>query len=441
MTNINVADFFCGAGGFSEGFYQTGFNVVYALDFWKPACETHDINHTNCKTLHKNILDIKDLDSVPDTEIIVGSPPCISFSNSNKAGKADKTLGIKLIEKYLQIVLYKKTKPSSKLKYWILENVPNSMKFIKEKYTARELGLDEALPDLEIPKRYILTASDYGSPQGRQRAILGDYILPKQTNNIVFTDVILKALRKDIITDPSFPNIVLPKDDVSDHNYDSELPKDWTDKAKRLKTDHGYMGKMSFPDRTDRLTRTIMATESYCSRESIIFAKEDTENKYRAPTIRELACLMGFPIDYVFTGTSSTIKHKQIGNAVCVHLSMALANAIKEKMGIKLEKNPRELKQPNFNLNNLTQPLFAKHISKPKRLNSKFHIHVPNMKIKQLRVELDNINSDFVKENFIWNSVIHKGSGKSIGSVGKTHLSHISVVCLKSFCFICPIFW
>ena len=258
MTNINVADFFCGAGGFSEGFYQTGFNVVYALDFWKPACETHDINHTNCKTLHKNILDIKDLDSVPDTEIIVGSPPCISFSNSNKAGKADKTLGIKLIEKYLQIVLYKKTKPSSKLKYWILENVPNSMKFIKEKYTARELGLDEALPDLEIPKRYILTASDYGSPQGRQRAILGDYILPKQTNNIVFTDVILKALRKDIITDPSFPNIVLPKDDVSDHNYDSELPKDWTDKAKRLKTDHGYMGKMSFPDRTDRLTRTFM---------------------------------------------------------------------------------------------------------------------------------------------------------------------------------------
>ena len=46
-------------------------------------------------------------------------------------------------------------------------------------------------------------------------------------------------------------------------------------------------------------------------------------------------------------------------------------------------------------------------------MNSKFHIHVPYLKLEQLRVELDNTSSDFENENLIWKSVIHKGSGKT----------------------------
>ena len=52
-------------------------------------------------------------DQVPDTDVIVGSPPCVTFSSSNKAGKADKSTGIELIEKFLQIVAIKKHKRSS----------------------------------------------------------------------------------------------------------------------------------------------------------------------------------------------------------------------------------------------------------------------------------------------------------------------------------------
>lgn len=33
---MRVADFFCG-GGFSEGFRQAGFEIVFAVDKWKPA--------------------------------------------------------------------------------------------------------------------------------------------------------------------------------------------------------------------------------------------------------------------------------------------------------------------------------------------------------------------------------------------------------------------
>ena len=422
---LTVADFFCGAGGFSEGFNRSGFNVVFGLDNWKPAIETHDLNHPNCKSVLMNILNLdtpEKIDEViPDTDIIVGSPPCVSFSNSNKSGKADKTLGIQLIEQYLKIILHKKTKPGSTLKYWIMENVPNSLKFVKDVYTAKELGLDENLPHLEVNNKHILTASDYGSPQGRKRAICGDYIVPEITHtkdNYVHVDKIVKSLgpplnnNKIKIQDPSFETIKLKKNEVTDHFYDGELPEDWWKKAKRLKQDHGYMGKMDFPDRTNRLCRTIMATESYCSRESIIFPKEGT-NKYRSPTIRELGCLMGFPIDYQFTGNSSTTKHKQIGNAVCVHLSKALGDSIKKDMNIKLTCEPREIKKMKFNLNDLKEPLFSKYKPKPKKINSKFHIHIPYLKLNQLRVELDNTKSNFDNELFIWESILHKGAGKN----------------------------
>jgi DNA (cytosine-5)-methyltransferase 1 len=419
-TGITVADFFCGAGGFSEGFYQEGFNVVFGLDCWKPAQITHEHNHPTCKTICMNILDIQtdQIDTiVPDTDIIIGSPPCVSFSNSNVSGKADKTLGLQLIHQYLKIVLYKQTKPNSKLKYWIMENVPNSLEFIKDKYTASELGLDPSLPDLNIHCKNILIASDYGSPQSRKRAIVGNYILPElSTIPPTHMNIIMNALgpplhsTKTTITDVSFP-ITLNVNDVTDHFYDSEIPKEWADKAKRLKIDHGFMGKMDFPDRTDRLCRTIMATESYCSRESIILQKENS-HAYRAPTIREIACLMGFPIDYQFIGTNSNSKHKQIGNAVCVHLSMALAKAMKREMNVELVKKERVLVKAHFNLNDLTTPLFANYTSSPKKMKSKFHIHVPYLKINQLRVELDNITSDFDNSTFKWRCILHKGSGK-----------------------------
>jgi DNA (cytosine-5)-methyltransferase 1 len=426
-NKLTVADFFCGAGGFSEGFNKSGFSIVFALDNWKHAVNTHHLNHPECKTTLMNILDLNTIELIdeiiPDTDIIIGSPPCISFSNSNKSGKADKSLGIKLIEQFLKIVLYKKTKKNSKLKFWIMENVPNSLKCVKDIYTSKELGLNEKLPNLIVNNKNILIASNYGSPQGRKRAICGDYIIPnithtKEEKNLVLIDNILKSLgpplnnQKIKIIDPSYKNIKLNKNNLSDHFYDSELPTDWCKKAKRLKQDHGYMGKMDFPDRTNRLCRTIMATESYCSRESIIFHKENT-NKYRAPTIRELACLMGFPINYQFTGNSSNIKHKQIGNAVCVHLSKALAEEIKKSLNIDLICNLRTIENIKFNLNDLQYPLFSKYKPKPKKMNSKFHIHIPYLKINQLRVELDNLNSDFKKNEFIWSCLVHKGSGKN----------------------------
>ena len=186
MSNkITVADFFCGAGGFSEGFRQEGFDVVFALDNWKPAIDTHELNHPHCKASLTDILTLdtpKKIDeAIPDVDVIIGSPPCVSFSGSNRAGKADKSLGIQLIEAYLRIVLWKKSK--GKLKHWIMENVPNSSKYTQDKYSWNELALPGNGPDLIIKQKEILDAANYGAPQNRLRFVCGEYPVPEKTHD------------------------------------------------------------------------------------------------------------------------------------------------------------------------------------------------------------------------------------------------------------------
>ena len=432
-NNYTVADFFCGCGGFFEGFYQAGYNVIFSLDNWGYAKKTHDINHPDCDCLLMDILKIKneDIDKlIPDTDIIVGSPPCVSFSNSNKSGKADKSLGTNLIHHFLKIILYKKTKPNSKLKYWIMENVPNSLEYVKEEYTAEELGLDKNLPNLKIKIKNILTASDYGSPQGRKRAIVGDYIVPKKTHSnndtnlepYVYIQHICDMLgpplnNKNNKTKDILFNFEIESNNLTDHYYDSIIPIELWSKAKQLKEDHGFMGKMQFPDNKNRLSRTIMATESYCSREAMIFESED-KGEYRAPTIREISSLMGFPINYQFEGKHS-IKHKQIGNAVCVQLSYALAIEILKKDNIFI----KEIKQRDTIKLDCEQKtsLFEKFIEKPKKINSKYSRHIPYLKINGIRIELDNTKSNLKDKinnknietlDIIWTCSLHKGSGK-----------------------------
>jgi len=129
---LKVVDLFCGAGGFSEGFRQAGHEIILGIDNWEPAIKTYQFNHRNSRTILDDIVKISYLpndlfhETIPDTEIIIGSPPCVSFSNSNNSGKAEKSEGISLVLAFLRIVARKKWKNETILKFWIMENVPNS---------------------------------------------------------------------------------------------------------------------------------------------------------------------------------------------------------------------------------------------------------------------------------------------------------------------------
>jgi len=367
---LSVADFFAGAGGFSEGFRQMGFDVKFALDNWKPAVDTHKLNHPECDAVLKDILELdtpEKIDAViPDVDVIIGSPPCVSFSHSNRAGKADKSLGIRLIEAYLRIIAWKKSK--GKLKYWIMENVPNSENHTKEVYTWKDLGLPGTGPDLIIKQRNVLNAADYGAPQTRRRFICGDYPSPQRTHyegkSWVFMSKVLNSLTNPLdseskgeVIDPSY-NFSIPKEKLTDHFYDTRVADFEWEKSKRLKRDHGFMGKMSFPENLERPSRTVMATMSGSTREAILFAANDKNGNlegYRMPTIREIACFMSFPITYQFEAGSEGNKYRLVGNAVCPKLSAALAKAILLNEEIEPPRNFIALPEvsPSFNLNGL----------------------------------------------------------------------------------------
>ena len=435
---MRVADFFCGGGGFSEGFRQAGFKIVFAVDKWLPAVTTYKGNKPGVNVIQDDVIRISKLPDdefeklVPDSEVIIGSPPCQSFSNSNKSGNNDKTLGIQLVEAYLRIIARKKYKKDSCLKYWVLENVPNVKHFIHERYTAQELGLEgDFVFETRCKASGVYNAKYFGAPTNRERYLCGDFPEPVKTNNdsdLVTLGQVLRKLGKPKstypkpITDINYPDFSMSRRKVTDHHYVFEIaPHEW-EVAKRLKQDRGYMGVMSFPENLNKPSRTVMANVSMSSRESMILGMGD--NRYRAPTIREVASMMSFPIDYRFYGESIGIKHTLVGNAVPPKMSYAIAKAIALDAGETVPDHYIPIVHakdvPFVNLNKHT---FHIREELPKRDVSRFKYHIPYLIVNRFRTELTNYNSDFENKLFKWDVEIHYSQGKVNARVYKPVLS------------------
>jgi len=143
MSNNDVIVLFSGCGGFSEGFKQAGFNIIYANDNWNKALQSHAINHPKAEHV---LADIRTLDDFPDVDIVIGSPPCQKFS---RAGRQDYALGMELIREFERVV--KIVKPD----YWVWENVPAVAQYYKNSS--------------------ILDAYDFGLPQHRKRCFVSNF--------------------------------------------------------------------------------------------------------------------------------------------------------------------------------------------------------------------------------------------------------------------------
>ncbi len=449
MRKLTVIDFFCGAGGFSEGFRQLGFEIIQGYDNWQPAINTYNHNfETNSKV--KNILDFKssieEIEALPNTDVIIGSPPCVSFSSSNKSGKADKSLGLELIQCFLRIVAVKKHQKNSTLKAWYMENVVNSKKYLNDIYTFEDLNLETWAQQNNInPKSEalnllnnttIINSADYGSFQARKRAVSGEIISKKRliipapthskTSNpkLKIWNSLKELLNKIpspnrqksevIVIDPIYPEIKLNLNELTDQFYDSGLYKSEWKQSKELKTNHYCMGKMSFPENLDMPSRTITATKSGTSREALVYKSEYNRignGEYRSPTIREAASIMGFPYTHQFLGPINA-KWRLVGNAVCPSVSRALASEVLKNLKIQPMEFLKLIKAQNLkdviNLNDFKEKKFDKQ---PKRTkNSRFRRHP--IKAGNLTVTLSNyrIRENGKTENK-WHTSIQYGTG------------------------------
>lgn len=452
MSKLTVIDIFCGAGGFSEGFRQQGFDIVKGIDYWEPAIKTFNHNFgLECST--KNILDfeysIEEIENLPDTDVIIGSPPCVTFSSSNISGKADKSSGIKLTQIFLKIVAVKKWKPKSILKAWFMENVPSSIKHLGNEYTFEELGLSEWAIKNKIGKskvaiklsgnQQIINSANYGGAQCRERVIAGEIIKKKrliipstthrdrlETNSRKKTWRNLNEIKSGLpspfcayssrkIIDPNYPHISLNLNKLTDHFYDTGLFECEWKQSKFLKVNHPYMGRMAFPENDKKPSRTITATKIGTSREALIYRSEfprEGNGEFRTPTVREAACIMGFPITYQFIGGETT-KWRLVGNAVCPSVSRAFARQVRLEFGLKPIGSPMIQLEPNLikgnDLNTYESKLFG---SPPKRnKGSRFRRHP----FKDGNITITLSNYDIVKnENDTreWKTSIQYGNGE-----------------------------
>lgn len=451
MNKLTVIDFFCGAGGFSEGFRQMGYKIVHGFDHWKPAVDTYNHNfNLTCES--KNILDFKksieEIEALPNTDVIIGSPPCVSFSSSNKSGQADKSLGLELTESFLRIVAIKKNQPNSVLKAWFMENVVNSKRYLQTQYTFKDLDLEEWAKRHHIcplnvaidlyDNSTVINSADYGSIQSRKRVISGEIIKRKklvipspshqQKNSSLNLPLYnsIKQIREGfpspfekkgskIIKDIQYP-IAIEKDKITDHFYDTGIYRVEWKFSKYWKTNHPFMGKMSFPENENKPSRTITATKIANSRESIIYKSELNrigDGEYRLPTVREAAIIMGFPITYQFLGADNN-KWRLVGNAVCCSVSRAFAKMVLEELRYTIPNNLVLNNEPNLkgvtNLNTYKLKVFDK--PPVKNQGSRFRRHA--IKDGNLTVTLSNydIEKNTKSAEGKWFTSIQYGTGK-----------------------------
>jgi DNA (cytosine-5)-methyltransferase 1 len=358
MARLTVLDLFCGAGGFSEGFRQMGFEVTHAVDNWNPALEAHKMNQPDAEVIKADIAQL-DPKQFPRPDVLIGGPPCTEFSGSKRGGGGDFAKGMKLVLAYFRFVHVLKPR------WWIMENVPRLLQTLPQRVRLQDMGFAED-GFFDVPRREVFNSANFGVPQKRARLLSGRYPTPVQTHferstlsldNLLYEPwVPMKAVLRafpsplsrlnphKIINDPNY-SITIEARQLEDHFFSDPEEALMTEaEAKRneqQKVNHPYYGKMKFPDDLERPSRTVMATQFNASRETMVIAVRRKDGiRYRKPTVRECASLQSYPITYSFPARTLTTKYKLVGNSVPVKLASAFAKAILRDAGQEIPTEP-----------------------------------------------------------------------------------------------------
>ena len=167
MRNPTVVSLFAGAGGMDLGFQKAGFEIIWANDFDKDSVDTYKKNFGS----HIVLGDIKDIPSsdIPNNpDVVIGGFPCQGFSINNKKRSMDDERN-HLYKEMLRIIKDKKPK------YFVAENVKGILSL--EKGDVIKLIVNDFKKIGYDVDYKLLTASDYGVPQNRQRVfIIGNRI-------------------------------------------------------------------------------------------------------------------------------------------------------------------------------------------------------------------------------------------------------------------------
>ncbi|WP_352761141.1 DNA cytosine methyltransferase [Mesorhizobium sp. M0217] len=405
---LKAIDLYSGVGGWSLGLRLAGIDVVASYELWGPANETNFKNNSHqAQTVDIRRLSLEDLPKGID--IVVGSPPCTQFSFSNRGGGGDIADGLQDIIRFLNIV--DRLKP----RLWAMENVPRVAKIIE-----MELRSGGALAEFAHLgcATHIVDMAEYGLPQRRRRCIAGNFDVDllqsyREKAKMRTLGDVITALANDCVDDPLF-GITMPRAEVTDHVEEDILSTEEVRINCANKMTHTVYNAMPFPDPLHRSVRTITATCTRVSRESIVIATQDRPDAFRRLTLRERASLQGFPITFQFYGANYSQKLRMIGNAVPPAFAYLMGHALQDHAAnevLSLDQAGKYLKRP--------VPLPVE--TAPDRVGAKypsdrtFRFAIPSLQLKSgVRFELCNDRSGDV---VIWRMAFYFGTSKAIHAV------------------------
>lgn len=316
---MRAIDLYSGVGGWSCGLQMSGIEVVKSYEIDKDAIATNRLNSDH-ECVRCDILELNLEDLPTDIDFVVGSPPCTQFSFSNRGGQGDLDNGLKHIAKFLEVVSYLRPR------WWVMENVPRTIGIVQACFA--EGGIFSEFSHLQ-PEYFIAKAERFGTPQRRRRALIGNIDFDALTQSESDQPIPLRKVideissAKDTIIDPVYGTAV-PRSHVSDLAIEEALDPEENRINRLLKTSHHIYNKMSFPENEEFPSRTLTATCTRVSRESIVVRDRRDSKVVRRLSVRERASVQGFPILYEFAAKSYAGKIKQIGNAIPPTLSLAI---------------------------------------------------------------------------------------------------------------------
>lgn len=173
MARMKVMDLFCGTGGFSKGFENTGaFSVAYGIDVLPVAVETFRLNHSRAVAVGADIREVR-MGSVSrqtglargDVDVIVGGPPCQGFSSIRpfRSAKEDDPRN-SLFEEFAGHVNYFRPR------VFVMENVVG---LATHNRAATIEQIQECFDGLGYTSDWrIVNAAHFGVPQKRERLVM-----------------------------------------------------------------------------------------------------------------------------------------------------------------------------------------------------------------------------------------------------------------------------
>ena len=314
MNRLRMADVFCGAGLFSQGFVQAGARPVFAVDLAPDAIETYN----------KNIAPVAKVGTVsadtilPPIDLLIAGPPCQGFSTLGGRDPADNRNSLCL--------LLPKFAEKAGAQMAIVENVPPFLASAHWQEMAR------AFVDLGFEiETWTLDAAHYGAAQRRSRTftIASRIGIPKRPlesrklktvadafAGIAYNDELHRwpeptALAKSRMV------LIPPLGDKRDvlRAAPELCPPSWSKMGAQAVDVWGRINPAQ-PANTIRCRFQNPSTGRY------IHPTED-----RVISLREGARLQGVPDEWQFAGHAYSVA-RQIGNGVPIPLSAAVAHAV-----------------------------------------------------------------------------------------------------------------